>query len=99
LVGGRATIPDVVGKVGQRSRYRYGTVEVNVPLAKKYGWKAITFGLGALTGFVTQRVLEVIWKTLRGSTPPKVAADRRSSWPNSVSWAVATGSASVWRAS
>ncbi len=59
--------------------------------AKKYGWKAVTVGLGALTGLVTQRVLEVIWKGLRGSTPPKVAGDRRSSWADALSWAVATG--------
>ena len=59
--------------------------------AKKYGWKTLTLGLGALTGLVTQRVLEVIWKALRGSTPPKVAADRRSSWADAMSWAVATG--------
>jgi Protein of unknown function (DUF4235) len=59
--------------------------------AKKYAWKAITLGLGALTGLVTQRFLEVIWKALRGSTPPKVPADRRSSWADALSWAVATG--------
>jgi Protein of unknown function (DUF4235) len=58
---------------------------------KKYGWKAGTVGLGALTGLLTQRVLEVIWKAVRGSTPPKVAADRRSSWADALSWAVATG--------
>jgi hypothetical protein len=60
-------------------------------IAKRYGWKAVTLGLGALTGLATQRVLEVIWKVLRGSTPPKVAADRRSSWAEALSWAVATG--------
>jgi len=60
-------------------------------LAKKYGWKGVTVGVGALTGLVTQRALEVIWKALRGSTPPTVAADRRSSWADALSWAVATG--------
>ena len=62
-----------------------------MPFTKKYGWKAITIGLGALTGFVTKRVPEFIWKALRGATPPKVAADRRSSWADALSWAVATG--------
>jgi len=62
-----------------------------VSFSKKYGWKAVTVGLGALSGLVTQRVLEVIWKALRGSTPPKVAADRRASWADALSWAVATG--------
>jgi hypothetical protein len=59
--------------------------------AKRYGWKALTLGLGALVAFGTQRALEVPWKALRGSTPPKVAADRRSSWPDALSWAVAAG--------
>jgi hypothetical protein len=62
-----------------------------VSFAKKYGWKAVTVGVGALTGLATQRVLEVIWKAMRGSNPPKVAADRRSSWADALSWAVATG--------
>jgi hypothetical protein len=62
-----------------------------VPFAKKYGWKAVTLGVGALAGLTTQRVLEVVWRAVRGSTPPKVTADRRSSWPDALSWAVATG--------
>jgi Protein of unknown function (DUF4235) len=66
-------------------------IEPRVPFAKKYGWKAVTIGLGALAALVTQRSFEVIWKAVRGSTPPKVAADRRSPWPDALSWAVATG--------
>ncbi len=62
-----------------------------MPLVKKYGWKAVSVGLGALAGFGTQRLLEVIWKALRGSTPPKVPADRRTSWVDALTWAVATG--------
>lgn len=58
---------------------------------QKYGWKAIAVGTGALTGFATQRVIEVIWTAVRGSTPPKLAADRSSPWPDAVSWAIATG--------
>lgn len=62
-----------------------------MPLAKKYGWKAVTVGLGALTALATQRILELIWKALRGTAPPKVPADRRSSLVDALSWAVATG--------
>jgi Protein of unknown function (DUF4235) len=62
-----------------------------VPFVKRYAWKAVTLGLGALTGLVTQRGFEFVWTSLRGSTPPKVAADRRSSWGDALSWAVATG--------
>lgn len=60
-------------------------------LAKKYGWKALTVGLGALAALATQRTLEPMWKALRGSTPPKVPADRRSSLVDALSWAIATG--------
>jgi hypothetical protein len=62
-----------------------------VPSVKKYGWKAVTVGLGALAGLATRGVLEVMWKDLRGTPPPKVSADRRSSWVDALSWAVATG--------
>jgi Protein of unknown function (DUF4235) len=58
---------------------------------QKYGWKAIAIGTGALTGFATQQVIELVWTMLRGSKPPKLAADRSSPWPEAVSWAVATG--------
>lgn len=60
-------------------------------LVKKYGWKAITIALGALVGLATQRLIEMPWKLVRGSTPPKVLADRRSTWFDAVSWAVASG--------
>jgi Protein of unknown function (DUF4235) len=61
-----------------------------VALLKRYGWKVITLGSGALAGLVTQRLLEAMWKTARSDTPP-VPADRRSSWADALSWAVATG--------
>ena len=58
---------------------------------QNYSWKAIAVGTGALTGLATQRVIEFIWTAVRGSKPPKLAADRSSPWPEAVSWAVATG--------
>ncbi|HEX4175106.1 MAG TPA: DUF4235 domain-containing protein [Acidimicrobiales bacterium] len=58
---------------------------------QKYGWKAIAVGTGTLTGLATQRVIELIWTAVRGSRPPKLAADRSSPWPDAVSWAIATG--------
>ena len=57
---------------------------------KKLGWKAISYGTGALAGLVTQRVLEAAWKGSRHASPP-VPADRGSSWMEALSWAVATG--------
>lgn len=58
---------------------------------KTYGWKAIALGSGALAGLVTQRVLAMAWKAAHGAKPPPVSADRRSSWTDALSWAVATG--------
>lgn len=58
---------------------------------QKYGWRAIVIGTGALTGLAAQRVVELVWTAVRGSKPPKLAADRSSPWPEAVSWAVATG--------
>lgn len=60
-------------------------------IVKKYAWKAITIALGALVGLAAQRLIEMPWKLFRGSTPPKVLADRRSPWLDAVSWAVASG--------
>ena len=57
----------------------------------RLGWKAISYGAGALAGLVTQRVLESAWKGVRHASPPPVPADRRSSWTEALSWAVATG--------
>jgi hypothetical protein len=58
---------------------------------KKYGWKAITLGSGALAGLVATRVLEAAWKGVRGATPVPLPADRRSPWTDALSWAAATG--------
>jgi hypothetical protein len=85
---GRFPIGPVSARTCRRGRSVY---EVHVQFAKQYGWKAVTVGLGALTGLPTQRLLEVIWKALRGSTAPKLPADRRSSWVDALRWAVATG--------
>jgi hypothetical protein len=62
-----------------------------VAVLKRYGWKAITLGSGALAGLATQRLLEMVWKAVRGKTPPPMPADRRSSWTDALSWAIATG--------
>lgn len=60
-------------------------------LFKRYGWRLITLGSGALAGLATQRFLETAWKAVHGEAPPPVPADRRSSWVDALSWAIATG--------
>jgi hypothetical protein len=57
---------------------------------KTYGWKVIALGSGALAGFVTQRLLGMVWKTARDVDPP-LPANRRSSWSDALAWATATG--------
>lgn len=60
-------------------------------IIKRYGWKVVTLGSGALAGLAVQRVLETAWKAVRGATPVPLPADRRSSWSDALSWAIATG--------
>ena len=59
--------------------------------SKELRWKAISYGAGALAGLVTQRLIDTAWKGLGHASRPPVPADRRSSWPEALSWAVATG--------
>jgi hypothetical protein len=84
----RQGVPGPIAMGKDRSDRGKGVVVLRV---KKYGWKAITIALGALVGLATQRLIEMPWKLVRGSTPPKVLADRRSPWLDAVSWAVASG--------
>jgi hypothetical protein len=58
---------------------------------KTYGWKVVALASGALAGLVTQRVLGTAWKATRGGDSPPAPADRRSSWTDALTWAVASG--------
>jgi Protein of unknown function (DUF4235) len=62
-----------------------------VPVSQRFGWKVITLGSGALAGLATQRLLETAWTALHSAIPPPMPADRRSSWADALSWAIATG--------
>jgi hypothetical protein len=62
-----------------------------VPVSKRFGWKVIALGSGALAGLATQRLLETAWKGLRSANPPPLPADRHSSWADALSWAIASG--------
>jgi hypothetical protein len=64
---------------------------VEKPMMKRYGWKVITLGSGALAGLGTQRLLATAWKAGRGTTQVPLPADRRSSWTDALTWAIATG--------
>jgi hypothetical protein len=58
---------------------------------KTYVWKVIALGSGALAGLVSQRVVGGAWKVVRSETPMPQPADRRASWFDALSWAIATG--------
>jgi Protein of unknown function (DUF4235) len=62
-----------------------------MPEGKQLGWKAISYGAGAVSGLVTQRVAERMWRGMRHGQPPPVPADRRGPLIDALSWAVATG--------
>jgi hypothetical protein len=62
-----------------------------VQTTKEVGWKAISYGVGALAGLLTQRSLELAWRTFRPAASAPIAADRRSSWSDALSWALAMG--------
>ena len=51
----------------------------------------MSYSAGALAGLVTQRLIDAAWKGLGHDSRPPVPADRRSSWTEALSWAVATG--------
>jgi len=55
------------------------------------GWRAISCLAGAVAGLIAQRTLEPVWRGLRRGMPPPATADRRSSWVEALSWAIATG--------
>ena len=62
-----------------------------MPETKQLGWKAITYGAGALATVATQRALTFVWNNVRDVPPPEDLADRRVGWVPALTWAVATG--------
>jgi hypothetical protein len=60
-------------------------------ITKQLGWKALTYGTGAVTTLVTRQVLEAIWRRTHAEPPPDDPANLRSPWPQAAIWAIATG--------
>jgi hypothetical protein len=58
---------------------------------KAVAWKIITLVCGTATGLATDRVLALVWEKSFSREAPTNPADRRTSWPAALSWAVATG--------
>jgi hypothetical protein len=58
---------------------------------KQLAWQGISAGAAALSIVVTQRVIAIVWRKVRGEPPPKGPADRRVTWGAALTWAIAMG--------
>jgi hypothetical protein len=58
---------------------------------KTLSWKAVSYGAGALATVLTRRLLAAAWTGFRDTAPPEQPSDRGISWPQALSWAIATG--------
>jgi hypothetical protein len=58
---------------------------------QRLGWKLTTWVTGALTTYVTQRALVMVWKRLRPDPPPENLADPSRGWTPAIAWAIASG--------
>lgn len=67
------------------------TVRIVGEQRKRLAWQATSAGTAALAVVVTQRVIGIVWRKLRGEPPPDGPADRKVSWGTSLTWAIAMG--------
>jgi hypothetical protein len=60
---------------------------------KKKGllYKAISAGAVAFSVVLTRRVLDMLWRAIRGEAPPTGPDDQRVGWQPALMWAVAVG--------
>jgi len=62
-----------------------------MPDSKALGWKAVSFGAGAVAALVTRRAIAMLWNQLAEVPAPRQVADRRIPWLPALSWSIATG--------
>ena len=67
------------------------TLPAVVKLEKRLMWKGITAGAAAISAVVTQRLMSIAWRRVRGEPPPDSPADRRVTFAAALTWAVGTG--------
>jgi hypothetical protein len=93
-----ARVPVLVRWVA-RGRNGYDTVmasnKISATLAGRTDlvWRVVSGATGLVAGMATRRLLAVAWSSLSPSDhePPLNPADRRITWPEAVTWAVAAG--------
>jgi Protein of unknown function (DUF4235) len=54
-------------------------------------WKVVTLACATVAGLVTERALVVAFERSLSRAAPRDPADRRTPWPEALSWAAATG--------
>lgn len=54
-------------------------------------WKVTAMAAGTAAAAVTRRALQGMWRGTKGGEPPTNPAARRTSWPEALSWAAASG--------
>jgi Protein of unknown function (DUF4235) len=58
---------------------------------KRLVWQVVSAGAAALAVVVTQRVVGIAWRQVRGEPPPDGPADRKVNWATALTWATAMG--------
>jgi hypothetical protein len=54
-------------------------------------WRIVGVGAGLAAGLVTRKTLEALWQATRGTHPPSNPASPTTTWPDALTWAVASG--------
>jgi hypothetical protein len=54
-------------------------------------WGGVALGVAGLAGMAARRSMEVGWRALAGSKPPRNPAAWSVSWPEAIAWTAASG--------
>lgn len=97
--------PELNGKAGQaaaieaaRSRLTKDLDLLNTEVraqvstrAEETSWKLLGTGSAIIAGIIVRKLVYAVWRALRHTEPPANPADRGTSWPEAVAFALATG--------
>lgn len=59
--------------------------------AEETTWKLVGTGAAILSGIAVRKIVYAVWRALRKNDPPANPADRVTSWPEALGFALATG--------
>jgi hypothetical protein len=65
----------------------------STPGRRELAWRVVSGACGIVVGMGTRRLLAAAWPLISHSDhePPLNPADRRVTWPDAITWAVAAG--------